>query len=97
MKSLVILLVLLFSSSCFAQDGLVAPYVRYSDRYATNPPKLYSGVYLGELSENRYSPESISNRYGIYGNRYSPTSVNNIYGPYGRYSAQPLYVYPGRW
>ena len=112
MKGLVALLVvfaLLFSSVCYGQDVYQietrpSSYVRYgeryssySNRYATSPPRIYSGgMYLGELSPNRYAPDSVSNPYGRYGSRYSPDSINNPYGPFGRYSARPIYVYP-RW
>ena len=55
-----------------------------------NPPVLidpHTGKYLGNLSANRYDPNSTSNPYGKYGSRYSPDSVNNPYGQYGsRYS-----------
>jgi hypothetical protein len=45
------------------------------------------GKYLGNLSTNRYDPDSVANPYGQYGSRYSPDSVNNPYGQYGsRYS-----------
>ena len=101
-KDLVMLLfVLLFSSTCFAQDRYQldtrpGSYTRSGERYA-NPPRLYSGGrYLGEFSANRYNPDSISNKYGRYGSMYSPDSVNNAYGPYGRYSVGPIYVYPRR-
>ncbi len=102
MKSLLMLcLVLLFAAPCLAQyplDTRNGSYVRYGERYAVNPPRLYSGggAYLGELSANRYSPDSVSNEYGMYGSKYSNDSINNIYGPYGAYSTQPIYVYP-RW
>jgi hypothetical protein len=39
--------------------------------------------YLGNISTNRYDPNSISNPYGQYGSRYSPDSINNPYGQYG--------------
>jgi hypothetical protein len=46
-----------------------------------------TGKYLGNLSTNRYDPNSVSNPYGRYGSRYSPDSINNPYGQYGsRYS-----------
>jgi len=109
LMSLLVAFVLLISSTCYGQfpyqiDTRPAPYIRYSERhldysnrYATSPPRIYAGgMYLGELSPNRYAPESVSNPYGRYGSRYSPDSVNNIYGPYGRYSTQPIYVYPRR-
>lgn len=104
MKSLVIAFVLLFSAQCYGQDRYQldtrsSPYVRYgasySSPYSTSPPKIYSGGrYLGELSLNRYAPDSVSNPYGTYGSRYSQDSINNPYGNYGRYSTQPIYVYP---
>lgn len=95
-KSLSVILLVLFAVPCYAQESSVEPYVRYGSqtaRWNTNPPKVYSwsGAYLGELSQNRYRPDSISNPYGQYGSRYSPTSINN---PYQRYSTQPVYVYP---
>lgn len=101
MKSLAMFLVVLLSVPCFGQEGLVEPYKRYGSnpysRYLTNPPKIYSGGrYLGELSENRYRPDSVSNPHGIYGSRHSPYSINNPHSPYGRYSTRPIYVYP-RW
>lgn len=76
MKGLVALLVvfaLLFSSVCYGQDVYQietrpSSYVRYGERYSVpyslNPPRLYSGGrYIGELSTNRYAPDSISNPY----------------------------------
>ena len=94
----------LFASPCLSQDiyrpNYQSGYERFGSstaRWSTNPPRLYSGnAYLGELSQNRYAPDSVSNPYGRYGSRYSPDSINNKYGPFGRYSAQPIYVYP-RW
>jgi hypothetical protein len=49
------------------------------------PPQLYApdGTYLGNLSTNRFDPNSISNPYGRYGSPYSPYSINNLYGRYG--------------
>ena len=45
-------------------------------------------TYLGNLSANRYVPNSTSNLYGG-GSPYAPNSVNNPYGPYGsRYSSK---------
>lgn len=111
MKGLVLAIVLLFSVACYGQDRYQldtrpAPYIRYGERYSTystqystSAPRVYSGgTYLGELSTNRYAPESISNPYSQYGSRYSPSSINNPYSQYGRYSTQPIYVYPTpRW
>lgn len=103
MRGLVIAIVLLFSATCYAQDSYQLDtrsygYERFGssyNRYSTSPPRLYSGNrYLGELSADRYAPNSVSNPYGRYGSRYSPDSINNPYGPYGRYATQPIYVYP---
>ena len=41
------------------------------------------GTYLGELNDNQFDPNSISNPYGKYGSPYSADSVNNPYGKYG--------------
>ena len=41
-----------------------------------------SGRYLGNLSRNRYAPDSTGNEYGA-GSPYNPNSVTNPYGPYG--------------
>lgn len=47
-----------------------------------------TGKYLGNLSANRYDPNSVNNPYGRYGSRYSSDSINNPYGKYGsRYSS----------
>ena len=34
------------------------------------------GTYLGNLSGNKYAPNSVSNPYGQYGSKYSPKSMN---------------------
>lgn len=59
---------LFFATASFAQS----PYI-------VSP----NGQYLGNLSGNRYDPNSVSNPYGQYGSRYSPNSINNPYGQYG--------------
>lgn len=103
----VIVLAMLFPSACYGQDryqlnSAEVPYIQYGARYNSynpymSPPSLYSGgKYLGELSNDRYAPNSVSNPYGRYGNRYSPDSINNPYGNYGRYSTQPIWVYQRR-
>jgi hypothetical protein len=53
--------------------------------HAQGTPIIVSpdGKYLGNLSSNRYDPDSVSNPYGRYGSRYSPDSINNPYGQYG--------------
>jgi hypothetical protein len=109
MKSLAIAFVLfLFAAPCFGQYGYRADryelgsrsssYERYGERYSMNPPRLYSGgTYLGQLSSDRYAPDSVSNPYGRYGSKYSPDSVNNPYSQWGQYRTQPVWVYPSRW
>jgi hypothetical protein len=42
-----------------------------------------NGKYLGNLSNNPYDPNSVSNPYGRYGSPYSSDSINNPYGQYG--------------
>lgn len=62
------------------------------------PPILIdrqSGKYLGNLSNNRYDPNSTSNPYGRYGSEYSQDSINYPYGRYGsRYSQDSPYSFP---
>ena len=42
-----------------------------------------TGKYLGNLNNNPYDPDSVSNPYGNYGSPYSSDSINNPYGNYG--------------
>lgn len=46
------------------------------------------GHYRGELSGNRFDPNSIGNPYGQYGSRFSPDSLNNPYGAGNPYLIQ---------
>lgn len=109
MKNVVTFLVVVFlwimwslASSCFSQERYpletYRDYGKDTESWSVSPPKIYSsdGTYLGELSKNRYAPDSISNPYGRFGSKYSSDSINNRYGTYGRYRATQLYVYP-RW
>lgn len=61
--------------------------------------QLYArdGKYLGNVTSNRYDPNSINNPYGQYGSKYSPDSINNPYGEYGSaYSSKsPDNIYYG--
>lgn len=46
------------------------------------------GVYLGQLSANKYDPNSVSNPFGA-GSRFDSKSIHNSYGAYGsRYSSK---------
>lgn len=53
--------------------------------YTSTPTTLRAadGTYLGELSNNPFDPNSVSNPFGKYGSPFSPDSVNNPYGKYG--------------
>ncbi len=62
------MVLVLFSNLSFAES----PYLMSSD-----------GKYLGNLSTNKYDPNSVSNPYGRYGSKYSADSINNPYGQYG--------------
>lgn len=66
----VIFLMLAFSMPILALAD--SPYLVGSD-----------GKYLGNLSANKYDPNSVNNPYGRYGSKYSTDSVNNKYGKYG--------------
>ena len=68
MKTLIVLMVLLFPS--IAQAG--SPQIYAPD-----------GTYLGNLNANPYDPNSVNNPYGRYGSPYAPYSIKNPYGIYG--------------
>lgn len=57
-------------------------------------PEIYdsvTGQYLGNLSNNQYDPNSVSNKYGRYGSEYSPDSINNKFSVHGSpYSNQSV-------
>jgi hypothetical protein len=65
----------------------VGAQAQYGNPYGnrSNSPQVYSpgGKYLGNLNDNRYDSNSVSNPYGQHGSRYSPDSINNPYGSYG--------------
>ena len=69
MKRFVLVLTMILSTAALADS----PYL--VDRQ--------TGKYLGNLSSNRFDPNSVSNPYGQYGSRYSQDSINNPYGRYG--------------
>ncbi|OWA36800.1 hypothetical protein B9G55_01595 [Saccharibacillus sp. O16] len=44
----------------------------------------YDGrTFLGTLSTNTYDPDSVFNKYGLYGNKYGVNSIWNQYGLFG--------------
>lgn len=59
-------------------------------------PSLARSQYLGQLSANRYAPNSTSNQFGVYGSPYGLNSINNRFGqfgsPYSPYSARNPYA-----
>ena len=42
-----------------------------------------TGKYLGNLNDNEFDPDSVSNDFGRYGNEFYPDSINNDFGKYG--------------
>jgi hypothetical protein len=73
-------------------DTITNPYSTINQQarnpYAVGGPKLYDsqGNYRGNLNNNPYDPNSVSNPYGQYGSPYSPDSINNPYGAGNPYS-----------
>ena len=57
-------------------------------------PSIYApdGTYLGQLNNNQFDPNSVSNPFGRYGSEFSPKSINNQFGRYGsEFSQQSPY------
>lgn len=90
MAKILLLIALSLSLSAQAVCFIDTTGLMHCDNYApppsvdfrtdSNSPKIYeNGEYRGNLNNNRYDPNSISNPYGRYGNPYSPDSVNNPY------------------
>ena len=48
-------------------------------------PQIYApdGTYLGNLNNNQFDQNSVSNPFGQYGSKFSPNSINNQFGQYG--------------
>ena len=82
----------------YSQNGSKYSNKSWTNPYATNPPKVYDsqGNYRGNLSSNKYDPNSISNPYGKYGSKYSSESIKNPYGAGNPYSNKPIYVVPSK-
>jgi len=51
-------------------------------RNSTNSPRIYSpnGEYLGNLNNNQFDPNSVSNQFGA-GSPFRPNGVNNQFSP----------------
>lgn len=61
---------------------------------AGHAQSIYSngGHYLGEWTQNRFDPNSVSNPFGQYGSKYSSDSIFNAYGQYGsKYSTDSVF------
>jgi hypothetical protein len=41
-----------------------------------------SGVFLGQLSANRFLADSSANTFGAFGSPYSSVSIHNSFGPF---------------
>lgn len=68
------------------KTALAAIILLTSVSVSAQPPHLVdrqTGKYLGNLSANKYDPNSTSNPFGRYGSQYSPDSINNSHGRYG--------------
>jgi hypothetical protein len=80
MKAIAITLLLALATEAQAWYGQEK---RYGNPYGndSNSYRLYSpdGSFHGNLNDNRYDRNSVSNPYGRYGSRYSPDSINNPY------------------
>ena len=55
--------------------------VRSRTRHVTPPlvKHCHAGEFRGNLNDNPYDPNSVSNPYGTYGSPYSSKSLNNPY------------------
>jgi hypothetical protein len=72
-------------AAIFLSSFLVAAPVFAQSPYfqGYNPQTQQHDKYLGNLNNNRFDPNSVSNPFGQYGSRFSPDSINNPYGQYG--------------
>jgi len=48
------------------------------------------GTFLGDINSDRFDPNSICNRFGVYGNRFGD-GIWSAYGAYGMRSADSAY------
>ena len=64
---------------------LVGAIFVLSSESEARSPYLVSpdGTYLGNLSANKFDPNSTSNPFGVYGSKFSSKSINNKFGTYG--------------
>lgn len=84
MKALMITLLLALTAEAQAWNQYgYGKEKRYGNPYGndSNSYRLYSPgeEFRGNVNDNRYDSNSISNPYGRYGNKYSPDSINNPY------------------
>jgi hypothetical protein len=59
--------------------------VAFAAPASAQSPRLYAadGTFLGNVNNNQFDPNSISNPFGQYGSQFSPNSINNQFGKYG--------------
>jgi hypothetical protein len=91
-----IIVAILFSCISAAAAQYLDPYLgnlppgsrppSVSRNYYGKTLRLYNpqGQYRGNLSNNPYDPNNISNPYGRYGSPYSPYRQDSPNNPYGR-------------
>ncbi len=101
----------------FSDADPIPSFISYSLTSISSPPgydyahvlggQIYAedGTYLGVVSSNKYSSDSITNTFGSYGSKYSSTSIKNEFGSYGspyasqsaynKYSSSPPVIYVG--
>lgn len=73
-KKILFFVLVTHSGIVFAQYGNP-----YGNDYNSNKVYGADGKYEGNLNDNQFDPNSVSNPYGRYGSQYSPDSVNNPY------------------
>jgi hypothetical protein len=81
---------LLFAAAALAIVATQPASAQQRNQFGTyqNSPHIYTpnGTYLGNLNDNQFDPNSVSNPYGPHGSQFAPNSINNPYtygSPYG--------------
>jgi hypothetical protein len=70
-------------ASAFVSLAIPAAQAQMVDfRNGSNSPRIYSpqGEYLGNLNNNRFDPNSVSNEFGA-GSQFRHNGVNNQFSP----------------
>jgi hypothetical protein len=81
---------LLFAAAALAIMATQPASAQQGNPFGTyqNSPHIYApnGTYLGNLNNNQFDPNSVSNPYGPHGSQFAPNSINNPYtygSPFG--------------